>query len=32
MVWVDPAMWRAVIARQPALASEPLVAGWASAG
>ena len=32
MVWVDPAMWGAVIAKEPALASEPLVAGWARAG
>lgn len=32
MVWVDPAVWRAVIANEPAFASEPLVAGWARAG
>lgn len=32
MVWVEPAIWGAVIAKEPALADEPLVAGWASAG
>jgi phosphoribosyl-dephospho-CoA transferase len=32
MVWVDPAMWGAVIANEPTLACEPLIAGWAKAG
>jgi phosphoribosyl-dephospho-CoA transferase len=32
MIWVDPGMWRDVIASEPALSGEPLVAGWASAG
>lgn len=32
MIWVEPARWSAVIADEPALANEPLVAGWAGAG
>lgn len=32
MIWVDPRAWGAVIAEQPALVNEPLVAGWARAG
>ncbi|MFM0646133.1 malonate decarboxylase holo-[acyl-carrier-protein] synthase [Paraburkholderia bryophila] len=32
LVWVDPARWSEVIAKEPALLDEPLVAGWADAG
>jgi len=32
MIWINPAMWATVIAKEPALANKPLVVGWAGKG